>query len=202
MAVGSRNPDTDKAKEEGFLPVSVDLANVESVKAAFALVQKSLGIPNVVVYNAAALTFPSNFEDPFGVSPEAFVKDLGVNVSGVYFALNETVKGFKQLAAEIPKAFIATGNVLPFFVSPVGVTLGTGKAALTHLISIGATAYRESKFRFYFASQVTDEGSTVQKPDLNGAAHGLVYWKLVNESEQGDWDVRFVGNGELSPSRK
>lgn len=75
------------------------------------------------------------------------MKDIGVNASGAYAALSEAVKGFKKLDAEIPKAFIATGNVLPFQPVPLGVTLGTGKAALAHLLHIGAIAYSKSKFK-------------------------------------------------------
>jgi hypothetical protein len=90
---------------------------------------------------------PSNFEDPFGVSPDAFVKDIGVNTIGAYAALNQAVKGFKSLDAGTPKAFIVTGNVLPFKPIPVGVTLGTGKAAVAHLINIGATTYTKSNFK-------------------------------------------------------
>ena len=51
--------------------------------------------------------------------------------------------------------------------------------------------------RFYFASQVTAEGNAVQYPDVNGATHGLIYWGLVNRKEQGDWDVRFLGDGTV-----
>ena len=71
-------------------------------------------------YLAAALTFPSNFEDTFAVSSQAFVKDTGVNLIGAFCALSEAVKGFKELNPETPKAFIATGNVLPFYPSAVG----------------------------------------------------------------------------------
>jgi hypothetical protein len=51
--------------------------------------------------------------------------------------------------------------------------------------------------RFYFASQVTDEGGAVKNPDLNGATHSSLYWKLANEKEQGKWDVRFLGDGKI-----
>jgi NAD(P)-dependent dehydrogenase (short-subunit alcohol dehydrogenase family) len=51
VAVGSRNPDINKAKQEGFLPISADLTDLESVTAAFVEVKGRLGTPNVVVYN-------------------------------------------------------------------------------------------------------------------------------------------------------
>jgi hypothetical protein len=55
--------------------------------------------------------------------------------------------------------------------------------------------------RFYFASQVSPEGGIVQMADVVAAAHGEVYWELVNEKEQGVWDVRFLGDGQIVPSK-
>jgi len=51
VAIGSRSPDVGSATKAGFLPITVDLMNIQSVEAAFARVTKELGAPNVVVYN-------------------------------------------------------------------------------------------------------------------------------------------------------
>ena len=51
--------------------------------------------------------------------------------------------------------------------------------------------------RFYFASEVTAEGGTVKIADLDGPAHGEVYWEMANENVQGPWDVRFLGDGQI-----
>jgi len=53
VAVGSRNPNVQKAKDDGFLPVTVDVTKTEAIESAFAFVKKELGVPNVVVYNGA-----------------------------------------------------------------------------------------------------------------------------------------------------
>ena len=103
---------------------------------------------------AAALTFPPKFEDPFTVPAESFEQDLAVNVSSAYVALRRAVQGFQTVKArspedknEVPFVFIATGNVTPFQPSPVAMTLGSGKAALAYLISVGAEAYKAAGFR-------------------------------------------------------
>ena len=168
VAIGSRNPDITAATNAGFLPITVDLTNIQSVEAAFTLVTKSLGIPNVVVYNgeefpiallmtrftktslsvAANLTFPKDPTKPFNsIDPETYVRDLNLNVVGAYVAIREAVEGFEQLDPEMPKAFIATGNVLPWQPLASGFTLGSGKAALVHLINVGAEAYKGSNCR-------------------------------------------------------
>jgi len=53
VAVGSRKPDVEKAQKEGFLPVTVDLGNIDAVEAAFKEVIANLGVPNIVVYNGS-----------------------------------------------------------------------------------------------------------------------------------------------------
>ncbi|KAH7378508.1 hypothetical protein BKA64DRAFT_243849 [Cadophora sp. MPI-SDFR-AT-0126] len=129
---------------------------------------------------AATVTFPEDFDDPFSISPQALINDTKLNTFGAYASLREAVKGFKELSVGTPKAFIATGNVLPFKPHPAGVTLGAGKAALVHLVDIATKVYRKGNFRFYFVSQVTSSGDTIAYPDLSGGAHGLAYWELVN----------------------
>lgn len=51
VAIGSRKPDAEAASKAGFLPITVDLTNTQSVEAAFTTVTKELGIPNIVIYN-------------------------------------------------------------------------------------------------------------------------------------------------------
>jgi hypothetical protein len=56
----------------------------------------------------------------------------------------------------------------------------------------------DAMFRFYFASQVTEEGGTVPYPQVKAEAHGEAYWKLVNGEVDG-WDVRFSAASDGSP---
>lgn len=44
--------------------------------------------------------------------------------------------------------------------------------------------------RFYFASEVSSTGGPVRSPDP--ASHAEVFYELVKQQEQGDWDVRFA----------
>lgn len=103
---------------------------------------------------AAALSFPPDVSDPFSIAPGDFERDLAVNVSGAYIALHHATRGFRALEIEenegrddFPKLFIATGNVTPFQPSPTATTLGSGKAALAYLISVGAMAYPAVGYR-------------------------------------------------------
>ena len=51
--------------------------------------------------------------------------------------------------------------------------------------------------RFYFPSQVTEAGNPVPHPQINAETHGKVYWELIREQSQGDWDVRFLDDGSV-----
>jgi len=51
VAIGSRNPDTEQARDAGLTAVQVDVTDSSLVSRAFEDVRSKLGIPNVVVYN-------------------------------------------------------------------------------------------------------------------------------------------------------
>ncbi|RMJ25981.1 hypothetical protein PHISP_03159 [Aspergillus sp. HF37] len=135
VALGSRNPDT---AQSDFVPISVD----------FRLCAREA--PGVVVYNAAALSFPSDPSDPVGsIAPEDLERDFSVNALGAYATLRESVEGFRALKRDGVDAgvFVATGNVTPFQPLPMAFTLGTGKAALVHMIQIAFQAHKDHGFR-------------------------------------------------------
>ncbi|OQE40524.1 hypothetical protein PENNAL_c0754G07116, partial [Penicillium nalgiovense] len=133
---------------KNVMSVTVDVASIRSVETAFAQVRTKLGIPEVVVYNAASLTFPSRQDDPFSVPPEAFANDTAINVIGGYTALCAATRGWVELREGSSAAhkhrgvFIATGNVTPFYPNPFATSLGAGKAGLVHLIKLAEQEYK------------------------------------------------------------
>lgn len=62
------------------------------------------------------------------------------------------------------------------------------------------TEYLYFPYRFYFASQVTEEGGPVPYPQVSAEAHGEAYWKLVSgDVGRGSWDIRFIAAADGSP---
>ena len=51
VAWGSRHPNEETVKKEGYVPFVVDVAKPDSIVKAFAAVRNQIGSPNVVVYN-------------------------------------------------------------------------------------------------------------------------------------------------------
>lgn len=197
VAIASRRPNKEEIEKKGWFSVEMDLTSHDAIHNGFKQVRERIGEPNVVVYNAAALTFaPEN--DPFSIDSEQFESDMKVNVTGAYTCLKETITTFKALentnqpTRGLPRVFIATGNVVPFEPIPWGFTLGSGKAALVHLIQTGNLAYGKKGYRFYWASQTLEDGAAVPNDQVNAEAHGKKYVELVDRKKLGEWDVRFT----------
>ncbi|RMZ81183.1 hypothetical protein DV737_g2658, partial [Chaetothyriales sp. CBS 132003] len=141
--IASRHPNVDELRRQKFAAVVCDVTSPPSVAQAFQDVTRDFGTPDVVVYNAAAATFPTAPDDPFSVEVSAYVGDVSVNLV---------------------------------------VTLGSGKAGLVYLIEVANKAYQQKGWKFYFVSQVTQDGSPVPYDDLDGASH-------VRQSEGGQTTV-------------
>jgi NAD(P)-dependent dehydrogenase (short-subunit alcohol dehydrogenase family) len=197
VAIASRNPNKAEIEKKGWFPIEMDLLNLDAIRNGFKQVRERIGEPNVVVYNAAALTFAPE-DDPFSISEEQFQNDLTINVTAAYACLKETITTFKELnnttqpTRGLPRVFIGTGNVVPFKPIPFAFTLGSGKAALVHLIQNGNLAYGSHGWRFYWASQILEDGSPVPYEQVDAEAHGKKYVELVEQKKLGEWDVRFV----------
>lgn len=58
VAIGSRNPDVESSKSSGYFPVKISAGEIDSVREAFAEVNKALGPPNVVIYNREISPLP------------------------------------------------------------------------------------------------------------------------------------------------
>ena len=221
VIVGNRNPTTNAATPQlsalGIKLVTVDVTSASSIMIAFDKIKHEpslgiLGTPTVVVYNAAALTMaaieskqqgsPGEGIGIFGMDVWTFESDLNTNLVGAYVCLHEAVRGWKNSDSpgpeadglkKVPKVFIATGNVVPWQPVPEAMTLGSGKAALAHLVQCGSMSkeYQEKGWGFYFVSQVTEEGGPVPYDKVDGTRHGGEYVRIVEGSEE-SWDVRFT----------
>ncbi|KAF8183744.1 hypothetical protein K438DRAFT_1724297 [Mycena galopus ATCC 62051] len=201
VALGSRKPVIDEVKKDGYFAVPVDVGNPESVKAAFAQVNKKLGPPSVVIFNAAVSVSPPVPEDPLTLPLEAFKQHTDVGLS-VYAAAQEAVLGFRsETNKDTLKTFIVTGNPLPWIPATASGWLGlnTEKVLKWRLIEILSRAYAKDGFRFHFASLVGENGGVVQPISnffTSGPQHAQVYLDLVTRKDQADWDYRFTLDGK------
>ncbi|KAM0165755.1 hypothetical protein ACHAQE_002084 [Botrytis cinerea] len=212
----SRNPKEELIKAAD-LSLQADFTDPNSIKRIFDEVKQKFGVPNVVVYNAAALTVTP---DPLSVPLEKFNEDLNVVITSAYAAAHEAVEGFKTLPEATNKTFIYTGNILNRQVVPSFLAFGIGKSGAAHLIQGASEAYKKDGYRcvkikwdcefelthqrFYWADERTTEGGHVGNA-IVGEAHGEFYYELATSEDPLTWDATFVAgkgyvdfNGKLA----
>ncbi|KAF2100239.1 putative short-chain dehydrogenase [Rhizodiscina lignyota] len=189
IALASRSVQ-DGVGEDGYLRLQVDLSNPAQVQGAFAKVKEQLGIPSVVVYNAAE-RIARDAKDPLAsVSLDEVNREFSTNTFSPLFAAKEAVSGFKQLPSSASKTFIFTGNALNVIVLPGVLTFGMTKGAAAQLIKFASVAYQGQGFKFYYVDErQPDGGPTIP---VGGLAAGKMYVELAENKEQGPWDYTFI----------
>jgi NAD(P)-dependent dehydrogenase (short-subunit alcohol dehydrogenase family) len=149
VAVASRNGSGTKTSK-GVLSLKADFTKPDSIPALFDAVKTEFNsAPNVVIYNAAALTSPSDKDSLLSVPAEAVALDLNVNTVSPYVAAQQAVSGWETLPNETKKTFIYTGNILNVSVIPIPVflDLGMGKSASAFWLGLADSAYSAKGFR-------------------------------------------------------
>ncbi|KAJ7875315.1 hypothetical protein B0H14DRAFT_3548896 [Mycena olivaceomarginata] len=196
VVLGSRAPVIDQVKKDGYFPVTVDVGNPESVKRAFVQINKELGPPNVVIFNASISVAPPNPADPLTLPLEAFKQHTDVGLS-VYAAAQEAIRGFRSETHKgALKTFIVTGNPLPWIPA-------------THLNWIGGNVEKTMQWRLMelLSHAYSKEGSRIVGETggiinplsaffTSGPQHAQVYLDLVTREDQADWDYRFTLEGK------
>jgi NAD(P)-dependent dehydrogenase (short-subunit alcohol dehydrogenase family) len=148
VVIASRKGTGGKSAE-GYLSIKVDLSDPSSIPTVFDAVKSEFKIaPNVVVYNAAAMTPPAG-NDLFSIPVGSLANDLNTNTVSVYAAAQQAVKGWETLAKDAKKVFIYTGNKLNTIIGPMllTVTLGIGKSASSYLIGSADKTYSRAGYR-------------------------------------------------------
>ena len=104
------------------LPVPVDVADLDALRAALARVRAELGAPQVLLYNAVAGGF-GNYES---VKPEALEQRFLVNVTALLVAAQELAPA---MAASGGGAVVVTGNTSAWRGKPAFAGFAPTKAA-------------------------------------------------------------------------
>ncbi|RFN52070.1 short-chain dehydrogenases protein [Fusarium flagelliforme] len=187
LASRSQNPETSTETE---LHIPTDCSDTDSILQAFAKTKSEFGIPNVVVYNTFAGQWNSA-ENIFEVSLDHFQSSTTVNITSVYAAAQEAVKGWTELPQSSKNTFILTGNCANVTPLPVLMTLTVGKSGSASLMEMAAKSYKDKGYRFYYTDERLEDGA----PMWNGVtaqAHADLYVDLAEAEEQREWYQTFV----------
>lgn len=189
VAAAARNVKKDVA-DVSDLTVKADFNDPTSIKGVFDEVNSKVGIPNVVLYNAAAIK-PTAPNDTLSVPLEDYTSDMNIGVNSAFAAAQQAVLGFQKLPSDVQKTFIFTGNILNTTVMTPLLTLGMQKAAAAHMIEAASQSYADKGYQFYYGDERTAEGKS-KGTTISGEGHATFYWELAQKKDQGPWDATFV----------
>lgn len=154
VALVSRNG-AGAINDQGYLTLKADFNDPQSVAPAFDAVQAEFNIaPNVVIYNAGALSFPTDKTSVLSVPVDKVANDLNINTVSPYVAAQEAVKRWETLPAATKKTFIYTGNASNDILAPnpLWLTLGMGKSATAFWIGLSDKLYEAKGYRYVSSS--------------------------------------------------
>lgn len=108
---------------QGF---STDASDSASIVSAFEKIRQTLGHPEVLVYNAAAL----KQGEPMSITATELVQDFKVNVAGALTSVQQVVPGMRE---QRRGTILLTGGGLALEPYPQFTSLAIGKAAIRNL---------------------------------------------------------------------
>ena len=149
VAIASRKG-TNTKTAEGYFSLKADFVKPDSVPALFDAVRtESRNFPSVVVYNAAALTPPSDNDSVLSISADNIASDLNVNTISPYVAAQQAIAGWDNMPKDTKKTFIYTGNIMNVSIVPMPMMmdLGIGKSASAYWIGVADTLYSAKGYR-------------------------------------------------------
>jgi len=193
VAVASRSG-TGHRNDQGYLSLKADFTRPESIPPLYEAIKAEFQAPpNVVVYNAAALTPPPDTESALSIPVEKVIEDLNVNTVSAYYAAQQAISGWETLPKEINKTFIYTGNILNTVVRPVAfmLNLGTGKSASAYWLGVADAAYAAKGYRFFYADERKADGGS-KGMEIDGNAHADFYEQLADRVGDVPWHATFV----------
>jgi NAD(P)-dependent dehydrogenase (short-subunit alcohol dehydrogenase family) len=170
--------------------VKADFNDPTSIKGVFDEVNSKVGIPNVVVYNAATAKGTSP-NDTLSVPLEDYTSAMNVNVNSAFAAAQQAVLGFEKLPSDVKKTFIFTGNITNISAIPALLSLGMPKAAAAHMIQAASLSYADKGYQFYYGDERKADGKAMYSA-ISGDSHANFYWDRAQRKEQGPWDATFV----------
>ncbi|KAM0212579.1 hypothetical protein ACHAQD_009744 [Fusarium lateritium] len=189
VALAARSvKEQDSTSDKQF--IRGDFADPESIASIFTKVKSQLGVPHVVIYNAAASNFPGA-KTPLNVPVNDFVRNLAINTTSAFVAAQQAALGFEELPDSAARTFIYTGNCTNETPMAALSDASLGKAASASFIQAAAGAYADKGFKFYYADERKADGSPAFSA-IDGPAHGEFYTQLAEGASQGPWQQTFV----------
>ncbi|WP_150302631.1 SDR family NAD(P)-dependent oxidoreductase [Pseudomonas saliphila] len=138
------------------IALSMDVTDPASIDSAFSIIQKQLGLVDVLINNAG-LSNPAPFEE---MSREQWTSLVDANLSGPFYVAQNMAK--RLIAAGKPGAIINIASILGHLARPQFLNYGTTKAAVISMTQYMALDLMPYGIRVnalapgYFPSEMTN----------------------------------------------
>ena len=163
---------------------AADAGDIGELRAGMARLQNELGDAEVLVYNAAGVTYRPLAE----VSAEQFASDLGVSVTGAFTAAQFVLPGMRLRRTG---TLLFTGGGFALEPVPVLASLGVGKAAIRNL---AYSLHADLKDSGVHAATVTICGTVAPGTPFDPDRIADAYWDLhAQPAGSFDREVLFRG---------
>lgn len=148
-----------------------DAGDKNAIITAFTAIDEQMGVPDVLVYNAAVLRIESVLETSF----DSLVSDFQTNVAGALLAAQRFVAGLQK--AQKTGTLLLTGGGFALYPQPEFASLAIGKAGIR---SLAITLGMALKPNGITVGTITICGTVVDDPNskYNPMAIAEEYWKF------------------------
>ncbi|HCF29487.1 MAG TPA: short-chain dehydrogenase [Cyanobacteria bacterium UBA11049] len=166
----------DTLEAEGYKAHSfiADAGSESSLKSAFTSIQKQLGNPEVLIYNAAT----PKMENVLNETVESLTNDFKINVAGALIATQAVLPTMK---AQGQGTILFTGGGFSLYPSPDFASLSIGKAGIRSLAKMLAEALKSDGIR---VGTITVCGIVnPDDPKYNPESIAENYWAFHTDTE-------------------
>lgn len=162
---------------------SADVSDFNSLEKVFKQIIQTIGVPEVLVYNAANIT---EF-DPLTLSPETLVQEFKVDVVGALTSIQEVVPGMR-LRGNGTILLTGGGLALDNFSFPSYLPLSISKAGLRKLSFLFADTLRNDNIH---VATVTICNIIKSGTHFDPEKIAEVYWQLHTQPKS-TWQLEYV----------
>ncbi|KAF8528407.1 hypothetical protein BU17DRAFT_80747 [Hysterangium stoloniferum] len=166
------------------LAEGTDAGDVDSLMRGLDTLQKSLGKPDVVVFNASSLFLPHR--PLMEMSVEAFEAHLRTSLTGGFVTGQWTVKNMNK-DGSLPPAVIFTGGGLAHQPRQNYSGLAAAKAGLLNLTKAFQVEHPDIHWAVVTVKGLVDKGNEFYTSQLISQN----YWALYQQKKE-DWQVEIV----------
>jgi short-subunit dehydrogenase len=166
----------EQINAQGF---AIDIADTMALARTLEAIQRGIGCPQVMIYNAAML----QLDDPLTLSGDNLLQSLQVNLLGALVAAQQMIPAMQRRGNG---TLLFTGSGLAFEPDPQLTSLSIGKAALRNFCYALAKALEPNNIH---VATVTINGYIHPGTSFDPFEIAEMYWDLHDQGAPWEWEI-------------